>query len=298
MQPLDRALLSFQGLTTGDGFGEQFFGMPEIIEPLIAKRKLPEPKWSVTDDSVMAAGVVQTLKTHDFIDQNALAMTFATNYMNDPSRGYGGTAHSVLRAIYIGNPWKVVAENVFDGMGSMGNGAAMRAAPIGAYFADNYKYVAAQAALSAEVTHANLEGKAGAVAVAVATASAWQLRNSQGVEAGKKMLQTTIEYTPDSDTCSKISKALHLNFNYDVRTAASALGNGTNLTAQDTVPFTLWCVARHFGSYAETLWTTVSGLGDRDTTCAIAGGIAVMSSGKQGIPPVWLESTEKLDLID
>jgi ADP-ribosylglycohydrolase len=42
------------------------------------------------------------------------------------------------------------------------------------------------------------------------------------------------------------------------------------------------------------MWTTVTGLGDRDTTCAIVGGIVVMSAGLDSIPKQWLEHREPL----
>jgi hypothetical protein len=59
------------------------------------------------------------------------------------------------------------------------------------------------------------------------------------------------------------------------------LGNGTNVTSQDTVPFALWCAARHLHDYEEALWTIVAGLGDRDTTCGIVGIIiALVECGK------------------
>lgn len=54
----------------------------------------------------------------------------------------------------------------------MGNGAAMRVAPLGAWFADDPAEAARQAALSAEVTHPHPEAVAGAIAVAVAAAIA------------------------------------------------------------------------------------------------------------------------------
>jgi ADP-ribosylglycohydrolase len=69
-----------------------------------------------------------------------------------------------------------------------------------------------------------------------------------------------------------------------VQTAAALLGNGSLISAQDTVPFALWCAAGHLDDYEEALWTTVSGLGDRDTTCAIAGGIVACYTGVEGIP--------------
>jgi ADP-ribosylglycohydrolase len=58
--------------------------------------------------------------------------------------------------------------------------------------------------------------------------------------------------------------------------------------------FCLWTFARHLGDYAETLWTTVSVPGDRDTTCAIVGGLAAALAGTEGIPSGCLAAREPL----
>jgi len=70
------------------------------------------------------------------------------------------------------------------------------------------------------------------------------------------------------------------------------VGNGSRVSAPDTVPFCLWCAAKHFDNYEEALWTTVSGLGDCDTTCAIMGGIVVMAAGRDSIPARWIASRD------
>src|SRR4051812_6349887 len=54
------------------------------------------------------------------------------------------------------------------------------------------------------------------------------------------------------------------------------------------------CAARHLGAFEEALWATVSGLGDRDTTCAIVGGILALH-GNAEIPQAWLEAREPLE---
>ena len=66
------------------------------------------------------------------------------------------------------------------------------------------------------------------------------------------------------------------------------------VTAQDTVPFALWSAACHLNEYEEALWATVSGLGDRDTTCAMVGGVVVMHTGVQSIPKEWMDWCEPI----
>jgi hypothetical protein len=46
---------------------------------------------------------------------------------------------------------------------------------------------------------------------------------------------------------------------------------------------------------AQFLQRTVAGMGDRDTTCAIVGGIVALSAGRESIPRAWLSAREPLD---
>lgn len=93
------------------------------------------------------------------------------------------------------------------------------------------------------------------------------------------------------------SRALRLARGASVALAVSALGNGSRVSAPDTVPFALWCAAHHLGDFEEAMWRTVSGLGDRDTTCAIVGGIVAFSVGERGLPPSWRAAREPLEAM-
>jgi ADP-ribosylglycohydrolase len=62
--------------------------------------------------------------------------------------------------------------------------------------------------------------------------------------------------------------------------------------SSDTVPFVIWCATRHLDDFEAALWETVEGLGDRDTTCAMVGGIVGARLGIDAIPEPWLRSVE------
>jgi ADP-ribosylglycohydrolase len=288
---LANARRALAGTSVGDAFGERFFTSPHLVERLIELRALAPAPWLVTDDTIMTVSVVDVLFERREIDQERLAELFAARYRRDPARGYGATAHGILTRIAAGEHWREVAAGVFDGAGSMGNGAAMRAAPIGAFFFDDLERVVVEARKSAGVTHAHPEGQAGAIAVAVAAAQV----AAGGVDS-RGLFDTVLRYTPDGLTRAGIEQAARLPSSYDVRTAAAALGNGTQVISQDTVPFCLWCAARHLGDFTEAMWTTVAGLGDRDTTCAIVGGIVACDAAVQ-IPEAWLAARESLDWV-
>ncbi|HEV8192339.1 MAG TPA: ADP-ribosylglycohydrolase family protein [Ktedonobacterales bacterium] len=167
-----------------------------------------------------------------------------------------------------------------------GHGAAMRVAPVGAYFADDPDAVVEQAGKSAKVTHAHPEGVAGAVAVALAAALACRLHGGVATADPRDFLDLTFSHMPESAVREGIRQARDLPSDPAISTAVVALGNGGPVSAQDTLPFTRWCAAQYLDNYEEALWAT-STLGDRDTKCAILGGIVACFTGEQGIPEPW-----------
>ncbi len=153
----------------------------------------------------------------------------------------------------------------------------MRAGVVGAFFAEDIDEVVRQAQLSAAVTHAHPDGQAGAIAVATAAATAFIHREATLIEQQGLIFDACLSHTPGGATREGIKKAVELDLDFDVATAVAALGNGSMVRADDTVPFAIWCAARHLDSFENAMWTTVSGLGDRDTTCAMVGSIVVLS---------------------
>jgi ADP-ribosylglycohydrolase len=291
---VSRALESLQGLSVGDAFGEQFFGPPAYAQDLIANRRPPPPEWRYTDDTEMTLSVIDVLLQHGSVQQDELALAFARRHEEDPNRGYGAGARQALRAITAGTPWSQVAAEMFEGQGSLGNGAAMRVGPLGAYFADDLDLVVSEAIKSAVVTHNHPEGQAGAVAVALAAAFACISRWAPHQLNGAGLLEFVESRMPAGETRLGVRKALAMPEGTSVEHAAAVLGTGAKVSAPDTVPFSLWSAATRLDNYEEALWNTVAGLGDRDTTCAIVGGIVVMKTGLPGIPEKWLVSRESL----
>lgn len=293
MKPEDRikyAKRALDGIALGDCFGQTFFVPDETACQRIKDREILEGPWHFTDDTVMAIGIYRTLEKYGKIEQDELAKVFAENYALDWHRGYGGTAHSILRDIGEGKDWREVAPGVFDGMGSMGNGGAMRVAPVGAYFADDLDRVLYHAGASAEVTHAHIEGIAGAMAAAVASALLLNKKLGNYSGEGEVFLRDIADRLPESDTKYKILSAASLPKESSIDFVVSVLGNGMMLTAQDTVPFCLWCAAYFYASVEEALWTAVSALGDRDTICAIVGGMVSLYADQ--LPQQWLSHME------
>jgi ADP-ribosylglycohydrolase len=283
---------SLDGLSVGDAVGAQFFVPGTSIADLIDGRLPPGPlPW--TDDTEMACSVVDGLHHREPIDQARLAARFADRF--DAYRGYGGGAVVILRQIRDGAAWRDVARAAFGGQGSMGNGAAMRVAPLGAFHAGDSLSAAREAMRSAEVTHAHAEAILGAVAVAVAAAEAGWARLVDGRPEPGELVDQVLAYLVDSRVKTGIERARRL-IGATVAEAAYELGNGAQVLAQDTVPFALWVAATRLNDYPAAILACIDAGGDVDTTGAIVGGIVASytGTGSNGIPAAWLAQREPL----
>ncbi|GAA5044473.1 ADP-ribosylglycohydrolase family protein [Streptomyces sp. SID10815] len=284
---LDRALASARGLAVGDALGSQFF-VP-VNHPLLKRREPPPGTWQWTDDTEMACSVVAVLAAHQRIDQDALAHSFAHHH--DFDRGYGPAVNRLLRLVREGGEWRELAAALFDGRGSWGNGAAMRIAPLGAWYADDPEQATHQAEISAYPTHQHREAVVGAMAVAAAAALA---AAPGGPPSPQALLDGVIALVPARSAVGAGLRRARDMLDYgDAGTVAAVLGCGRRTSAHDTVPFALWSAARRLGDFEEAFWTTAQVGGDVDTTCAIVGG--VLAAGAAGTPPdEWVRRTEAL----
>ncbi len=236
----------------------------------------------------MACSVLAVLAAHGRIDQDALAGSFAGHH--DFDRGYGPAVNRMLRLIREGGDWRELAAALFNGQGSWGNGAAMRIAPLGAWYADDPEQATHQAEISSYVTHQHREAVVGAMAVAAAAALA---ADPAGPPTPAGLLDGVIALVPRSAVGAGLRRARDMLDYDDPGTVAAVLGCGRRTSAHDTVPFALWSAARALGDFEQGFWATAQVGGDVDTTCAIFGG--VVAAGEAGAPPAgWLEQTEEL----
>ncbi|MEN8650928.1 ADP-ribosylglycohydrolase family protein [Streptomyces sp. 21So2-11] len=281
---------SLEGLALGDAFGERWFPLfrdsGTVYDKILARRVPEEPHWPWTDDTAMARGIMRVLDEHGEIRQTPLANSFSMIFMADQARGYGSGMHELLpQLMEDASAWPVLTRRLFGGEGSLGNGAAMRVAPLGAWFSADLEQVVVQAELSARVTHAHPQGVAGAVAVAVAAALSVR---------GELSMRSVAERTPGGPVRDGLLRAADVPLTAEPRQAAELLGSGYRIRADDTVPFALWTATRHPDDLEAALWSTAEGLGDVDTTCAITGGIVAARTGVGAMPGEWLERRESL----
>ena len=120
-----------------------------------------------TDDTAMARQVALSLIDKKGLDITDMAKRFVDENTNEPWRGYGQSVGEVFRKLSKTNfaseetVFRPAAEQ-FDGSGSYGNGAAMRAHPVG-LFGKNQTEVEEIATKQARLTHSNDEGVVGSI---------------------------------------------------------------------------------------------------------------------------------------
>lgn len=284
------ALDALTGLATGDAFGNQAFTRYRVRAP-----GYPPETWAWTDDTQMACSLVDVIDRHGKVDQGELAGLWAERA--EERRDYGmGALRFLARIREDGADWRQASTELFDGVGSWGNGGAMRVAPVGAYFADDLARAATEAAASAEVTHAHPEGVAGGIAAGVAAGYAAAVRGQEVARPAVELFEAVLAHVPASEVRRGLERARQL-LDRPAKAAgevARELGNGSQISAQDTVPFTLWVAATCLDDYEAAIRTCVAAGGDMDTTCAIVGGIVAAHHGAGCIPADWLAAREPL----
>jgi poly(ADP-ribose) glycohydrolase ARH3 len=273
------------GLMVGDALGARFEGWaPEDIAAEYATREalLNEPPpgpWRYTDDTEMTIGIAEALLKDGEIIADSLRDAWVANFT--PGRCYGAT-QLVLRAMRDGEDYREVAENLFPG-GSYGNGGAMRVAPVGLFFQDDWDRLWQQAELCTQPTHAHRLAIEGAQLVALAVAMA-----ASDVDFDRAALLTELKRRCRSD---EYRDRLDLARRIGSRNELHRLGNG--VPALESAVTAIACFALSPESYVDAIADAIFLGGDTDTIAAMAGAISGARLGFRAIPSTLLDNVER-----
>lgn len=131
------------GALLGDALGERFEGcytqpilMTTVTEYTMGLKESPILRY--TDDTAMTRAICRSLIDRKTYDNHDMAKKFVDEYFTEPNRGYGAAVTTVFKRLRDENPADetLPARDQFDGMGSYGNGAAMRISPVALYAND------------------------------------------------------------------------------------------------------------------------------------------------------------------
>ncbi|MFC1492253.1 ADP-ribosylglycohydrolase family protein [Nitrospinota bacterium] len=282
------------GSALGDAIGELAFRFPEEGRlELEAERR---ETLFYTDDTSMAIGLAESLRTQGDLNPEHLCEIFVRNFEREPWRGYAqGPPAIFLRVRREGVSCTEAAASLFGGEGSFGNGAAMRITPLGLFFcreSDLYE----KAALSASVTHSHSIGIDGAAVLALSVSQAVGLDPKRRFSSAG-FIEPLIRFAKTAAMQKKLILIRELIFQETpLDRAADKLGRG--IEADLSVPFAIYAFLRSPKSFEECLMGAVLHGGDRDTLGAMACGIAGAYLGLDAIPDKWLTRLENRPYLE
>jgi poly(ADP-ribose) glycohydrolase ARH3 len=289
IKKIDQFVGGLLGLMTGDALGRPSKGYTP--EELLERAEHEESSHEMiggfyTEDTEMMLVVAEMLLARGQVDQQDMAQRLGDNL--NPMRGHNPGELEVLYRLQQGTDWRDANRAVFED-GSYGIGASPRVAPIGLFYHDDLDTLVEAAALSAEVTHAHLLGKAGAVAVALSVALAVKQASPRDLFDG---VQDTLAAHGYADLLPHLAVLPDLLDGWPSPPQVVERLGGNTLTVQQCVPAGLYSVLRHPDSFEKAVSFAASLGGDADSIAAIAGAIAGAQHGLVGIPARWVERLE------
>jgi poly(ADP-ribose) glycohydrolase ARH3 len=282
------------GSALGDAIGELSFSAPERqrLRALIEQSE----KLVYTDDTAMALGLAESISKKRGIDQQDLGTTLACNFYREPWRGYASgppTIFSMVRS--HGISYVEAAKTLFGGLGSFGNGAAMRIVPVGLYFSNSQALYEA-ACDSAEVTHGHPVGKDGAAVLAWAVAQLVKLSPEEELPMDF-FTRGLISFARTQEIQEKM-KLVRTLIAENASPEASAGRLGRSVAVDESMPFAVYSFLRYPKSFENCLFCGVLNGGDCDTLGAMACGLSGAYLGIGRIPSEWRNKLENRVLIE
>jgi len=285
---------SLLGAALGDAIGASREGHRMAAEheiELVAGVSYP---LTYTDDTHMTIGMAESLVECGGFNGPHMAGRFVSNYLQEPWRGYGPGPPRVFKLIGSGEPWDKAAGHIYGG-GSFGNGAAMRAAPIGLFFSSRPAELREAAYLSSLITHSHVLGMEGAALQAMAVALAVAESPDKPLDTSSFASRLLSFATEDVYRAKIANFSILLESPNDRETVVDQLGHG--IEAFNSVPTAIFAFLAHAQDFASTVIYAVSLGGDTDTIASMAGAISGAYLGIDALPSEWQSQLENRDYI-
>jgi len=285
---------SLVGAALGDAVGASREGHRMAAEQDIRRIAAVEHPLRYTDDTHMTIGVAESLIENRGFNGAHMAARFADNYFSEPWRGYGPGPPRVFQLLRNGEAWDKAAGHVYSD-GSFGNGAAMRVAPVGVFFWNDFVKLKEVAYQTSRITHSHILGMEGAALQARAVALAVAGSPDEKLDV-QSFVSCLLEFTTEDIYRAKLAKFTTLLKRPDDRQAIiRELGHG--IEAFNSVPTAIFAFLSHPRDFASAVVYAVSLGGDTDTIASMAGAISGAYLGIEAIPEKWQERLEKRDFM-
>lgn len=272
------------GALLGAAYGSTI-GLPfEWADPRRAPRRadqVPDPRPGARDaaDVQLLRRSLAALADHGLAAAPALAAGLPTARLRNP----GNAVTAVQAALAGGAPW-------FEaGVGSWGNGAAVRAVAVGVAMAARPDWRPVVAGLDCAVTHATPE--AVAVSAAVAETIALLLAAPPGAP-GDALLAAVAAGVPGA-----LHDALHRAVHMSSVAEGRRLPHGP-AEAEGALAVALAHLLRHGDDPERAVRSAVAAGGDTDTVAALVGAFAGAAHGAAAFPSAWRRAVRSADRME
>jgi ADP-ribosylglycohydrolase len=293
----DRFRATLLGCAIGDALGfphegaapEVMARVPELAEDFRPRPKGKYAKGQYTDDTQMTLALAASIAEEGKIDGRAVASRFAQLWRDDIILAAGETTDAAMKRILKGKPWMSAGGEV----GRAGNGAAMRASPIGLWHCDDPSRVCRDSEIQGVITHKDPRALAGAAVLACAVA----LALGDELPGHKRFTVAVAEVaqaqSPDfAEHLSQLPRLLK----WETRSAVAAirkLGQEPGVVPEEpgitgfvipSVTMALYAFLRQPDDYRESIRLVLQSGGDVDTIGAMTGALLGARLGLAGLP--------------
>ncbi|MCD6312900.1 MAG: ADP-ribosylglycohydrolase family protein [Thaumarchaeota archaeon] len=249
---------------------------------------------SYTDDTAMMIALAEAvLECGGELDPRRLAWKFVEAYEREPWRGYGPGPPRIFRLIRLGEGPLELDKRLYPG-GSLGNGGAMRVAPIGLLYHDDHNMLRKAVEISCKPTHNHPLGIEGALIEAAAVALAVELELESRIDPDH-FIERLLSFA-SSEVYERKLKLIPELLEIDASRMLVAKKLGRSVEAYNSVPTAVYCYLRCQDPLAAIRYAISLG-GDRDTIACMAGAIAGAHRGVEPIPEEYLTRLEGREKI-
>jgi len=315
---MSRLVDQFRGCMVGGLVGDCLGAVFEMqYESLVPVKKIDDyfdrlkdphhaETYQYTDDTAMARQIAASFIHHKTFVYKDLAEKFSQEYFREPWRGYGGSVVDVfnkLKAQRYEQPFKPAAEQ-FNGSGSYGNGAGMRAHPVGlACYRSDLAETMETALNVGRLTHSHVHGLGGGLLQTLAVKHALYEENVdkilKAVREGIEKFERKYENTDYSSKLDLIQQYCSSEDETDLEEICFELGN--SVAAVDSVPTAFFCFLRcckqfeKKEQFEQTIRLAIRLGGDTDTIASMAGAISGAYLGLQELPEFMIHHCESVE---
>jgi ADP-ribosyl-[dinitrogen reductase] hydrolase len=248
--------------------------------------KLPAGHW--TDDTEMALCLAESLVAYGHFNPDDVAKRYLAWSRGTP-HGMGSTTRRAMRRLADGHSWSRSGVQIEDAQ-AVGNGTAMRIAPLGLLYSNNDHSLPVWAAVDAVITHNHIEAFSASVLVARAVSLSVERPTMDLAEVASMAAYKTL----GGYVVHEVQRAL-ASSGWSDDDAASFLGRRGN--AIQTVSSAFFYAIRYQDSFEKGVQAAVRAGGDTDTRAAIVGALLGARLGLEGIPERYLAGLHRVDWL-